>query len=195
MSKSKLIDFISESIVMQPKRVEEVADYFQPLQLKKGKFLLQSGQICNQFVFLESGFIRSFTLNLDGNEVTTNFYKPNQLAWEVASYFQRTPSEENFQALTDCVCWYSTFEELQTIFHTIPEFREFGRATLVKGYIDFKQRSLSMINQTAEQRYRTLLRTKPEIFQIAPLKQIASFLGITDTSLSRIRKKMMENGE
>lgn len=195
MPQSKLIDFISESIVMPPKRVEEVASYFQPLELEKGEFLLQAGQICNQYVFLESGFVRSFALNLEGNEVTTHFYQPSQIVWEVASYFQRTPSEENFQALTDCVCWYSTFEQLQTIFHTIPEFREFGRATLVRGYINFKQRTISMINQPAEQRYRTLLQTRPEIFQVAPLKQIASFLGITDTSLSRIRKKMMKTGE
>ncbi|MFT6963352.1 MAG: hypothetical protein ACJAWV_003089, partial [Flammeovirgaceae bacterium] len=54
MTQSKLIDFISKSIVMQPKRVEEVASYFEPLEVKKGKFLLQAGQVCNQYVFLES---------------------------------------------------------------------------------------------------------------------------------------------
>lgn len=156
---------------------------------------MQAGQVCNQYVFLKSGFVRSFILDLEGNEVNTNFYQPNQIVWEVASYFQRTPSEEYFQALTDCVCWYSTFERLQAIFHTIPEFREFGRTNLVRGYIDFKQRTISMINQTAEQRYKTLLQAQPEIFQVAPLKQIASFLGVTDTSLSRIRKKMMEAGQ
>jgi len=69
------------------------------------------------------------------------------------------------------------------------DFRDFGRSILVKGFSSLKIRMLSMITETAEQRYDTLLKTNPEIFQQAALKYIASFLGITDTSLSRIRKE------
>jgi len=79
---------------------------------------------------------------------------------------------------------------LQTLFHNIPEFREFGRMILVKGFIAFKQRALSLINETAEQRLENLIKVRPEIFQKAPLKNIASYLGITDTSLSRIRREI-----
>jgi len=79
---------------------------------------------------------------------------------------------------------------LQTLFHNIPEFREFGRMILVKGFIAFKQRALSLINETAEQRLENLVKVRPEIFQKAPLKNIASFLGVTDTSLSRIRREI-----
>jgi hypothetical protein len=69
------------------------------------------------------------------------------------------------------------------------DFRDFGRSILVKGFSSLKIRMLSMITETAEQRYDTMLKTNPEIFQQAPLKHIASYLGITDTSLSRIRKE------
>ncbi|HEY0751463.1 MAG TPA: Crp/Fnr family transcriptional regulator, partial [Chitinophagaceae bacterium] len=72
--------------------------------------------------------------------------------------------------------------------HSIPEFREFGRSILVRGFSNLKLRMLSMITETAEQRYASLLQHNPEIFQYAPLKYIASYLGITDSSLSRIRK-------
>jgi len=61
---------------------------------------------------------------------------------------------------------------------------------LVKGFISFKQRALSLINESAEERYETLINSRPEIFQRAPLKYIASYLGITDTSLSRIRREL-----
>ena len=71
----------------------------------------------------------------------------------------------------------------------MPEFRDFGRSILVKGFSSLKVRMLSMITETAEQRYDTLLKTNPEIFQHAALKHIATYLGITDTSLSRIRKE------
>ncbi|MEZ0131521.1 Crp/Fnr family transcriptional regulator, partial [Flavobacterium sp. LBUM151] len=93
-------------------------------------------------------------------------------------------------ALTDSVGWYITYEQLNSLFHSLPEFREFGRSILVKGFSELKTRMLSMITETAEERYSYLLKSNPEIFQQASLKNIASFLGITDTSLSRIRKEI-----
>jgi hypothetical protein len=83
------------------------------------------------------------------------------------------------------------FETLNKLFHSTPEFREFGRSILVKGFAEFKNRTFSLINKTAEERYKFLLESKPEIFQYASLKHIASYLGVTDTSLSRIRKSFL----
>ena len=109
------------------------------------------------------------------------------------SFFKRIPSQENIQAMSDCNTWRLTFDELQDVFHSLPLFREFGRSILVNHYAALKSRMLSMLHQTAEERYATLLKNNPDIFQHAPLKQIASFLGITDTSLSRIRKEFAKN--
>jgi CRP-like cAMP-binding protein len=112
---------------------------------------------------------------------------PEQTIFEASSFFNRTRSRESIQALTDCEGWFLTFEALNDLFHGLPEFREFGRSMLVKGFADLKNRMLSMITETAEERYEQLLKNQPEIFQHASLKIIASYLGITDTSLSRIR--------
>ena len=111
------------------------------------------------------------------------------LVFEVSSFFNRTPSKESIVALCDCKGWFITFDQLQLLFHSIYEFREFGRSVLVQGYISLKQRMLSQINESAETRYANLLNNNPEIFQNAPLKNIATYLGITNTSLSRIRKE------
>jgi CRP-like cAMP-binding protein len=73
------------------------------------------------------------------------------------------------------------------LFHSVPEFREFARAMLVKEFVAYKQRTLAMINKSAEERYASLLADHSEVFKHAQLKHIASYLGITDTSLSRIR--------
>ena len=105
-------------------------------------------------------------------------------------HFNRTRSKENIQALTDCEGWYITYKELNNLFHSLPEFRKFARSVLVKGFADLKNSMLSLITETAEERYTQLLLSNPEIFQQAPLKNSASYLGITDTSLSRIRKEM-----
>ena len=75
----------------------------------------------------------------------------------------------------------------------MPEFREFGRSILVNAYAQLKQRMLGMIQQSAEERYAYLLQTNPDIFQHAALKNIATYLGVTDTSLSRIRKEFAKN--
>jgi len=169
--------------------LEQIVENFEETIFPKGEYLLKEGVISNTYFFLETGFMRAFTFDLNGNDVTTNFYKSGQVVFEVASFFKRERSRENIQALTDCTGYAIDFNELNRLFHAINHFREFGRMILVKGFIAFKERTLSHINQTAEERYANLINTNPEIFQYAPLKTIASYLGITDTSLSRIRRE------
>lgn len=190
MPSQNLIAFIQNLVPIPLSKIDEIVSHFQPIQFSKNEFLLQEGTVSDRYLFLDDGFMRAFTLDLDGNEVTTGFYSAGQVVFEVASFFQKTPSRESIQALEDCEGWYLMYNELNLLFHTIPEFRDFGRMVLVKGFSSFKERTLSMINESAEQRYETLMRTRPEIFQHAQLKQVASYLGITDTSLSRIRKEL-----
>jgi len=189
MSSQKLIQFFRNSNLVSPKATEEIVHTFSPKEIKKNNFLLKEGRVCNEYFFLEKGFIRAFANDIEGNDVTTNFYSTGQVVFEVSSFFNRTVSKENFQAIIDCEGWYITYEQLNNLFHSMHDFRDFGRSILVKGFSSLKTRMLSMITETAEQRYDTLLRTNPEIFQQAALKHIASYLGITDTSLSRIRKE------
>jgi CRP-like cAMP-binding protein len=191
MNKDKLIQFIESVIPMPRQKVEEIAASFKKIEIAKGDYFIRYEKMNCEYLFLEKGFIRAYTFDLDGSEVTTEFYADGQVVFEVASFFQGTTSRENFQALEACMGWYITYDQLQTLFHTVPEFREFGRMILVKGFIAFKQRTLSLINETAEQRLENLVKLRPEIFQKAPLKNIASYLGITDTSLSRVRREMM----
>ncbi len=185
-----MISFIEGIVPIPRETVKEIASHFQATEIKKNDYFIKKGRICNNYLFLEHGFIRAYTFDTDGNEVTTEFYTENQIVFEIGSFFQKTESKENYQALEDCAGWNLTFDELQLLFHSLPEFREFGRMILVKGFISFKNRTLSLINESAEQRYISLIKTRPEIFQKAPLKYIASYLGITDTSLSRIRKEV-----
>jgi len=189
MSSQKLIQFFRNSNLVSAKAAEDIANTFSPKEITKNSFLLKEGRVSDEYFFLENGFIRAFANDIEGNDVTTNFYSNCQVVFEVSSFFNRTVSKENFQAIVDCEGWYITYEQLNNLFHSMHEFRDFGRSILVKGFSSLKIRMLSMITETAEQRYDTLLKTNPEIFQQAALKHIASYLGITDTSLSRIRKE------
>ncbi|MBL7818188.1 MAG: Crp/Fnr family transcriptional regulator [Saprospiraceae bacterium] len=188
MSKDALIHFFQLNIPTSKQVINDIVAPFEERDLSKNDFFLTEGKLGSEYMYLEQGFLRAFTLNTEGAEVTTHFYTPRSMVFEVASFFNRTISQESIQAMTDCKGYVITFEQLNHLFHTIPEFREFGRSRLVTGFVALKQRTLSLINETAEERYKNLLVSNPEIFQHAPLKQIASYLGVTDTSLSRIRR-------
>ncbi len=187
MYSTKLLQFIQQTIPIKLEIAIQIAEQFTERNLKKGELFLEEGKIRNDYLFLESGFMRSFLYDTEGEEVTLNFHNQNNVVFEVASFFQRQPSQENIQALVDCKAWVITFDKLNGLFHTVPEFRELGRALLVKGFVAFKLRTLGLINKNAVQRHEILIQNNPEIFQYAPLKYIASYLGITDSSLSRIR--------
>jgi CRP-like cAMP-binding protein len=190
MSKESLIRYLQHTSLISFQKAAEIAEIFSYKIIPKHQFHLSAGRICDEYLFLETGYIRAFAHDIEGNEVTTNFYSPGEIVFEVSSFFERKKSKENLQAITDCTGWYISYEQLNNLFHTIPEFREFGRAVLVKGFAALKIRMLTTITETAEERYALLLKSNPEIFQHASLKNIASFLGITDTSLSRIRKEL-----
>jgi CRP-like cAMP-binding protein len=163
---------------------------FEKVEFSRNDFLLTEGKVANCYWFLQSGFARSYAVDPSGNDISTNFYSVGDIVIDWASFFQRNPTRENVQALTDCVGWQLDFDTFQQLFHSIVAFREAGRSRLVASYFDLKKNSVSMIVDQAKDRYKKLLQEKPQIVQNVPLKQIATYLGITDTSLSRIRKEM-----
>jgi CRP-like cAMP-binding protein len=190
--KAALLTFLTHTRLIDPATAATIAGYFNPVSINQNEFFLKAGRICNEYLFLETGFMRAYTLNTEGAEITTGFYPARRVVFEVASYFQRNASKESIQALTPCTGWVITYEQFQELFHTQPLFREFARSLLVRGLVAMKERMLNMITQTAEERYENLLQQHPELLQQAPLKYIATYLGVTDTSLSRIRKELLK---
>jgi CRP-like cAMP-binding protein len=192
MKKEKLVLFLQRIALVTVGQAAAIADEFSYLALEKNDFLLQAGQVSDSYLFLDAGLLRAFAYDTAGHDVTTGFYGSGEVVLEVASFFQRTPSQEYFQALTACTGWRISFAQLNALFHARPEFREFGRAILVRGFAALKTRMLATITEPAAARYEHLVRASPELVQHAPLKHIASYLGITDTSLSRIRKALAQ---
>jgi CRP-like cAMP-binding protein len=192
MDKGSLHRFLESSGKVNPTKAQEIAEVFEEHSFNKNELFLKEGKVSRDYYILAEGFMRSYVTDINGNDVTIAFYAPVQPVFEVASFFNHIPSKENIEALLPCKGWMINYEQLNELFHSRPEFREFGRWVLVKGFTAFKLRTLSMITETAEQRYASLLQSHPEIFQHAPLKYIASYLGITDSSLSRIRKELVK---
>nr|WP_121272841.1 Crp/Fnr family transcriptional regulator [Pedobacter schmidteae] len=163
---------------------------FKQIAFNKNDFFLSEGKTASHYWFVQSGFARSYVTDTEGNDITTNFYSVGDIVIDWSSFFLRNPTRENIQALTDCVAWQLDFDTFQELFHSIKAFREQGRTTLVGSYFALKKHSISMIADQAKERYLSLLKEKPHIIQNVSLKHIATYLGITDTSLSRIRKEI-----
>lgn len=172
--------------------IEKIITKFKPVNFSKNDYLLTEGKVENQYWFIENGFARSYVVDTTGNDITTNFYSVGDIAIDWTSFFLRNPTRENIQALTDCICWELDFDTFQELFHSIQNFREKGRTTLVNSYFSLKKHSISMISDQAKERYINLIKEKPHMIQNVSLKHIATYLGITDTSLSRIRKEITD---
>lgn len=171
--------------------LEEIIQQYQRIEFSKNEYLINEGTTADYYYFVESGFARSYVIDLDGNDISTNFFGSTDIVIDWHSYFLKAKCRENIQAITHCVVWKITFKNFMKLFH-IEAFREIGRTRLINNYFELKNHSISIIADPAKERYLNLLKTKPDIIQNVPLKQIATYLGITDTSLSRIRKEISE---
>ena len=193
MSKIQFLNFIQSNIpniTIDEKSINLIADQFEEKIILKDDYLLIEEKV-SDYYFLSEGFLRVFTIATDGNEVTTYFYSKNRIVFDAVSFFLKLPSKENIRAMTDCKVYITNFNQLNQLFHSLPAFREFGRQMLVKEFVAYKQRTLAMINQTPEQRYLNLIESNKDVFQYANLSQIASYLGISERTLNRIRQNSL----
>jgi len=180
--------FASSGITQE--ELKTIIPKYKQVTINKNDYLLKEGQVEKKYWFLESGFIRSYVIDTEGKDITFNLYGSGDVIIDYPSIFFFAPTRENIQALTDCVCWEITFEDFQEMFNNIVNFREQQRGLLVGSYFALKEHSIALIADQAKERYLRLMKEKPHIVQNISLKHIATFLGITDTSLSRIRKEI-----
>ncbi|QFZ54375.1 Crp/Fnr family transcriptional regulator [Oceanihabitans sp. IOP_32] len=171
--------------------LNEIMDAHEKINFSKGRLFLESGKMANSYGLIEKGLVRAYVHDFNGKEITTDFYSTNEISIEVSSLFQRVPTIENIVALTNGVAWQIEFDKFQELFHKIEGFREWGRAWMSGQLFVLKQRKMEMLTQNATQRYNTLINDKPAVLRHASIKHMASYLGITDTSLSRIRKEIL----
>lgn len=190
---------IFENIYNHPNIKKEdyknIMDAHTKVEFVKNEIILNEGKISNEYFLIKKGLFRSFVIDYKGNEITTDFFSPNDILIEVASLFLRIPSKETIQTLTDCVVYKINFNDFQKLYSTIEGFTEWGRTWMSQQLFIAKHRAVNMHTQSASQRYLELMNQNPQIIKEVPLKYIATYLGITDTSLSRIRKEVLSQSE
>lgn len=190
MDKLSINNYFHSLFSIKDEVVEKITETFKPFELKSNDILLDQNTISTKTYFLEKGYVRSYLLNEDNEEITTNIYAAPCFVNDFLSFFRQQPTKEIYQTVTDCTFWETGLENVQHNFHNIPEFREFSRLLFVLNYHDIHDRLIEMASQKALTRYSNLMKKDPNVFQHVPLKIIASYLGIKDSSLSRIRREI-----
>ncbi len=154
------------------------------------KLLLTRGEVENHLSFLETGIVRYCIPREEKNDLTLAFGFGNSFTSAYQSFITRTPSVYQVETLTKVELWRLTHEDLQHIYRETMIGERIGRLTAERIYLETSQRELSLLNDTAEQRYLRLFSEQPHLIKNIPLKYIASYIGITPQALSRIRRRI-----
>jgi CRP-like cAMP-binding protein len=161
---------------------------FEKVIIAKNDFLLQQGQVCRHLYFLEQGAVRGF-YNLDGKEITHWFGFENDFVTSFHSFITQQAAVENIQLLEGSIFWRISKDTLAGLCDTHHEIERLLRIAYEKYYIRLEERFVNAQFKTAGERYSNLLQQTPHIIERVSLGCIASYLGISQETLSRIRSK------
>ncbi|MCC9061899.1 Crp/Fnr family transcriptional regulator [Flavobacterium piscisymbiosum] len=185
---TELLSVINSFQELDLETEEMVRKYFIEEKFQKNEFIITEGKICSKIYFIRSGLVRRFCVE-DGIEVTKWIYTDNQFITSLSSFFEQKPSFENFQASEVTILYSLSYENEQTLL----EYDLFS-----KFYIKLLRLYLSKLNEfhhfytvmNAQDKYLYLLNTLPQIILKAKLKDIASLIGVSPETLSRIRAQI-----
>lgn len=164
--------------------------YFERRTVRKNEFLLKEGEVCDFWGFIEVGLARSYTFTDTGEEFTNGFFSKHDFICQFLSFQERIASAVNVQALEDTVLFFLSYRRLQEVFEKFPAFDKFARKLYEERLVLIKSHMVLRIKLNATNRYLHILKNHPQLLQRIPLKYLASYLNITDSTLSRVRRKV-----
>lgn len=185
----KLIDYLKSTITVSGELESELKKVCVKKTAGKGEVILNAGEQSHNLLFIESGFLRGYYF-LEDKEITSWFASEGEFATCFYSFISGESSFEKIQALEETELIEIPKEALQNIYKQFPETEHVGRILTEAYYLKLDGRFLSLHFKTAKERYHHLLKNSPSIIQRAPLGQIASYLGMTQETLSRIRAQI-----
>lgn len=184
----KLLRFLNSFHGLSPELQAQLTVSIKSKAVSKKNFLLKAGHICRQLCFIEKGLFRSYYLKNE-LEVCSRFMREGEVIVSVRSFFRQQPSEECIQALEDCELLCIDYSDLQYICRHFPEFHFFTRLLTEQYYTNSEQLLAALRMQRSHERYAFLMEQFPELIRRVPSKYLASYLGITDVTLSNIKGK------
>jgi CRP-like cAMP-binding protein len=174
--------------LLTPSEINEFIDKASYKKLKKFDYFIKEGEVCHDVAFIESGTFRSYYVSDKGEEVTYCFMFQNNLMTAFSSFLTARPTQENIQAITDVELLLVSKTHMERLVNDNPGWLHFSKTMAEQQYIEMEQRIFQLQKSDALKRYSDLVESQSDYLQKIPLKYLASYLGITQRHLSRIRQ-------
>ncbi len=169
---------------------DQVRSFLTPKKLRRKQYFLQADDVCKSFAFIEKGALRLYTVDDAGVEHIVQFGIEGWYVADMFSFLTGEPATYNIEAVEDSELVVITRASYDEMLRTIPKFETLMRINITGAYIALQRRVTSSIQDTLESRYEAFMRTYPDIAQRVPQHMIASYLGATPETLSRVRRRI-----
>jgi CRP-like cAMP-binding protein len=181
---------IKEKVSITEEEFEFTKTLFIPKKLRKRQYLLQDGDICKYTAFVEKGMLRTFTIDEKGNQPILQFSMEGWWVADLYSFLTNEPSLYNIDALEDCELLLITKPSWDLLLEKVPAFERFFRILIQNSLIATQRRLMGSMSESAEEKYTKLINNFPGCIERVPQHMIASYLGITRETLSRVRSQL-----
>lgn len=169
-----------------------IKNYLTPKKLRKKQYLLQEGDACKYIAFVEEGILRAYTVSEKGVEHIIQFALEGWLISDLYSFLTGEPATYNIDALEDAELVLISKQAHEELLKKVPKYETHTRLQLTNAYIAMQRRLTSIISLPLEERYANLTTLYPDIIQRVPQHMIASYMGLTPETLSRVRRRLTQ---
>jgi len=184
-----LRQFADDNTLQSESELDEIVDRFSVLALKKNQLLVAENQVCPYFCYVESGILQH-AIVVEAEEKTTYLALRNSVTSSLNSFLNTIPSRKSIKALVDCQLWVIDLENFKDLLANNQSFHQFYYNLIERQIMLIDDYRIDLLILTPEERYKKLLATEPKLLQEVPLHYLASFLGISNRHMSRIRKNI-----
>jgi CRP-like cAMP-binding protein len=189
MNEQEKINIFRQFTDFDDSELNIIMPYFEFKKFKRKSILLDIGKVSNEVFYLIKGCIRLYC-EKDGEELSTYFFTENMFAGSYDSFISRNPSKVAIETLEECEVLLLTHESQENLYKVFPKMNEFIRKAIEQRFVLLHDLFISYLLNKPEERYLILQKDRPELLNRISQHQIASFLGITPVSLSRIRNRV-----
>lgn len=188
--RESLYRYVNSFIQLSREEISPLLEILISKKIKKNELFVENGKVCQKVWFTSEGYFRFYHFDFKGNEITSDFYFAPSFITSYTSLITGNPSLVNVQAMNDMEVFEFSKTDLLNLYAKFPKIERLGRLIAESIFMHLEEHLFLLLNQTAEIRYRRFLQKNPKYVNTIPLQYIVSYLGITQETLSRIRKSV-----